>query len=281
MLITVIGYQYYQINNLREEVVYEQKKREETSIEMQSAISTLQNHIASTTNENRDLSDLLTILKARNQDYQNEIIDKEQKVEVLKKLSETDQELLQKYSKTYFLNENYIPSSLSLIDEAFLFNKNSVVEIHTDVKPFLENLIRKARDDGMDLSVLSGYRSFEVQKNVKTRHTVIYGSSANRFSADQGYSEHQLGTTVDFTTSKTGSTLTGFEKTNSYKWFLDYAHEYGFTISYPEGNQYYIFEPWHWRFVGVSLATFLHAQNKHFYDLSQRDIDSYLIKIFN
>jgi D-alanyl-D-alanine carboxypeptidase len=261
--------------------VYEQKKREETSIEMQSAISTLQNHIASTTNENRDLSDLLTILKARNQDYQNEIIDKEQKVEVLKKLSETDQELLQKYSKTYFLNENYIPSSLSLIDEAFLFNKNSIVEIHTDVKPFLENLIRKARDDGMDLSVLSGYRSFEVQKNVKTRHTVIYGSSANRFSADQGYSEHQLGTTVDFTTSKTGSTLTGFEKTNSYKWLLDHAHEYGFTISYPEGNQYYIFEPWHWRFVGVSLATFLHAQNKHFYDLSQRDIDSYLIKIFN
>lgn len=280
-LIIIIGYQYNQTIDLKKQVIYEQQKREETAKEMQSAIFTLQEHLASTTNENRDLSDLLTILKARNQDYQNEIIDKEQKVNILKKLSETDQELLQKYSKNYFLNENYIPSSLSLIDQSFLYNKNSALEIHTDVKPFLENLIRKGRDDNIDLSVLSGYRSFEVQKNVKTRHTLVYGNSANRFSADQGYSEHQLGTTVDFTTNKTGSTLTGFEKTNSYKWLLEHAHEYGFTISYPEGNQYYIFEPWHWRFVGVALATYLHAQNKHFYDLDQREIDTYLIKIFN
>jgi len=61
----------------------------------------------------------------------------------------------------------------------------------------------------------------------------------------------------------------------------EYAHEYGFVLSYAEGNSYFMFEPWHWRFVGVELATRLKNEGKKFYDLDQREINQYLVKIFD
>jgi D-alanyl-D-alanine carboxypeptidase len=111
---------------------------------------------------------------------------------------------------------------------------------------------------------------------------VTYGSGANAFSADQGYSEHQLGTTFDFTTEGIGGGLvTSFENTPAFAWLKDNAHKYGFTLSYPKDNAYYVYEPWHWRFVGEDLAEDLHEAGKTFYDWDQREIDKYLIKIFD
>ncbi|MEI6842937.1 MAG: M15 family metallopeptidase [bacterium] len=201
---------------------------------------------------------------------------------ILDKLSKTDRELLQKYSKVYFLSENYVPSSLSNIDQTFLFRKNKPEQIHTNVKPYLENLLRTANAEGVYFSVLSAYRSFGTQANLKATYKVIYGSgTANKFSADQGYSEHQLGSALDFTATSTGEALTGFEKTKGYEWLMQNAYKFGFILSYPKGNKYYIYEPWHWRFVGVELATKLHNENKYFYDLDQREINTYLVKIFD
>ncbi len=52
-------------------------------------------------------------------------------------------------------------------------------------------------------------------------------------------------------------------------------------MSYPKSNIYYQYEPWHWRFVGEDLAEDLHDDKKNFYELDQREIDKYLIKIFD
>ena len=199
----------------------------------------------------------------------------------LKKLSETDKELLTKYSKVYFLNENYVPNMLSNIATSTLYNKNKIIQIHTGVKFYLEKMIADVSRSDLNLLVLSAYRSFGLQGGLKTAYKFAYGSGANQFSADQGYSEHQLGTAVDFTTPKIGETFSGFSKTAEYTWLVDNAHKYGFILSYPAGNGYYVYEPWHWRFVGVELATKLHTSGSHFYDLNQREIDTYLLKIFN
>ena len=110
---------------------------------------------------------------------------------------------------------------------------------------------------------------------------MFYGSGANSFSADQGYSEHQLGTTIDFTTEEIGASSSVFGKTTAYQWLLENAYKYGFILSYPEANKYYQFEPWHWRFVGRGLAEKLHQEGKNFYDLDQREIDEYLISFFD
>ena len=110
---------------------------------------------------------------------------------------------------------------------------------------------------------------------------MIYGAGANQFSADQGYSEHQLGTALDFATTEIGAGFDGFEKTDAYRWLLDNAYQYGFILSYPQNNNYYQFEPWHWRFVGRDLAKKLSKEDKNFYDLDQREIDEYLISFFD
>jgi LAS superfamily LD-carboxypeptidase LdcB len=202
-------------------------------------------------------------------------------VTTLEKLSKTDPQLLAKYSKVFFLNENYAPARLTEIPETYKYSSGKAVSIHSDVWPHLQALLDGVKRDGINLFVSSGYRSFAEQKALKGDYKVTYGAgTANQFSADQGYSEHQLGTALDFITTGLGGELDGFDLTPAYQWLLANAYRYGFILSYPKNNGYYVFEPWHWRFVGVKLATDLHAQGKNFYDLDQRKIDEYLVYIF-
>ncbi len=201
-------------------------------------------------------------------------------VTVLEKLQNTDEELLKKYSKVYFLNEHYEPPTLTKIPEKYAAKENEEEVVHAKVWPYLEELLKDAADDDIELQIVSAFRSFEEQSELKAGYTVVYGSGANAFSADQGYSEHQLGTTVDLNTTAMGGSLDGFSSTEAYEWLQKNAHRYGFVLSYPQGNSYYIFEPWHWRYVGTTLATDLHKENAHFYDWDQRKIDKYLIDLF-
>lgn len=198
-----------------------------------------------------------------------------------KKIVETDSELLAKYSKVYFLNENYTPRYSVIISPSYTFEPEKEKMISADVWPFLQKMLDDASVANIDLKIASAFRSFDTQSKLKSSYKVVYGSGSNKFSADQGYSEHQLGTTVDFTTTKLGADSSTFEKTASFIWLTENAYKYGFILSYPKKNAYYIFEPWHWRFVGKALALRLHNENKNFYDLSQREIDEYLGTIFD
>ncbi len=219
--------------------------------------------------------------KARMDDLNSQIGQIKGSVDTLEKLKAIDEELLKKYSKIYFLNENYIPESLDAINPDYAYNPDENYLIHSKVWPFLQVMLAAAKADGVDIKIISAYRSFGQQSAIKSSYEIIYGTGANRFSADQGYSEHQLGTTVDFTNSKIGASFSGFEKSDTYEWLRQNAYQYGFTLSYPENNDYYQFEPWHWRFVGRDLAEKLHSEGKHFYDLDQREINEYLISFFD
>lgn len=228
--------------------------------------------------------DLMKIIDEREEsisEFQTQVQSLAGTVGTLEKLTQTDEELLAKYSKVYFLNENYAPKKLTPIPERYLSKGATNRDIHAQVWPYLERLLIEAWGEGHKLLIASAFRSFETQSQLKNGYVMTYGSGANRFSADQGYSEHQLGTTVDFTTEKLGANFSQFASEEAYQWLLDNAHRYGFILSYPHGNSYYKFEPWHWRFVGVNLASRLKDDDMHFYDLSQRDIDRYLIKLFD
>jgi len=202
-------------------------------------------------------------------------------VDTLEKLSKTDPELLQKYSKVFFLNEHYAPPRLAEIPNKFKYMESRIFKVHAEVWPYLEDILEDALKDGVTIYVSSAFRSFNEQTALKGQYTITYGAgSANAFSADQGYSEHQLGTTLDFTTTGINGQLTGFDGTPAYTWLKENAHKYGFVLSYPPNNQYYVYEPWHWRFVGEKLAEDLHDDGKYFYDLDQREIDKYLVDLF-
>jgi len=231
--------------------------------------------------ENSALAEKLAGELSKNEGFSSQITDIASTVGTLTKLSQTDKELLQKYSRVYFLNENYVPSSLSTIDGSYSLDKSRAYQIHSKVRAYLENMLTDAGDAHVPLLVLSAYRSFGDQATLKTSYKLTYGSGSNKFSADQGYSEHQLGTAVDLTTADLKTTTLAFATSPAGVWLTSNAYRYGFILSYPKGNTFYQYEPWHWRFVGVALATKLHDENKHFYDLPQREIDGYLASIFD
>lgn len=274
----ILGYQFYALNTkynaTQTELASTTRTLSETIQQLQESLSVIQN-------EKTGLQNALQNEQVRNDSYEQQIQTISSTVGHLYKLSQTDKELLQKYSNVYFLNENYVPSALLDIDTSLLQRKDKIEKIHATIKPYLEALMRDANANNTPLTILSAYRSFDTQTTLKTSYKIQYGTTAaNKFSADQGYSEHQLGSTVDFTTPTNGEVLGKFEGTPAYTWLLENAHRYGFVLSYPKGNKFFQFEPWHWRFVGVELATKLHTEKKYFYDMDQREIDTYLGKIF-
>ncbi|OGZ07533.1 MAG: hypothetical protein A3C93_03555 [Candidatus Lloydbacteria bacterium RIFCSPHIGHO2_02_FULL_54_17] len=238
----------------------------------------------STANERDNLEENLRTQQDVIDTMQRDVVSALGDVGVLQKLSTTDRELLAKYSRVYFLNENYAPRALAAIPSYYLNEPEKEQKILLDVLPFLHRLLddANASSTGVDLRIVSAYRSFGTQSTLKSTYKMVYGSrSANTFSADQGYSEHQLGSTIDFTTTALGAKFESIETTPAYQWLRDNAYRYGFILSYPKSNTYYIFEPWHWRFVGKSLAASLHESGKNFYDLPQREIDTYLVSLFD
>lgn len=270
LALIIVGYGGYRFFLTNQEL-------ENTKIELSDTLSRL-----NTLKEERDyIYDNLLSEQAKNTLFENQIKEIAGTVGVLDKLSKTDKELLQKYSKVYFLNEHYVPDSLATVTPEYVFEVERVQKVHAKAWPFLESMIKAGREAGVELKIVSAYRSFGDQSVLKGAYTVTYGSGANKFSADQGYSEHQLGTAIDFTTEKLGAGFTQFDETLGYQWLVENAYKYGFTLSYPKGNSYYLFEPWHWRFVGTKLALRLHEEKENFYDLDQRIIDNYLISIFN
>ncbi len=246
------------------------------------ALAEKEGQIKKLTDEASNLASNLNSEKSKNEEFADQINDITSTVGTLEKWSQTDPELLQKYSKIFFLNENYEPTALENIPEEYLYDKNKKLSIHAEISKRFLAMLDEAKDDGVDIKVVSAYRSFGTQSALKNSYAVVYGAgTANQFSADQGYSEHQLGTTVDFTTSEISAVFTGFETTKASAWLLANAHKYGFILSYPKGNAYYQYEPWHWRFVGTDLARDLRKSGKNFYDLDQRELDKYLVEFFD
>ncbi len=281
LLISLLGFFAYRTLTLSEELSAARAELARHGAEASGTIQSLEARIASTTKDAAGLTAALSQERKRSGDLEDHADDLADTVKELEKTLETDPELLAKYSKVYFLNENYAPSSLAAIDAAYGFEKERTYEVHADVKRYLEDLLKDAKDDGHELKVASAYRSFTTQAALKSGYRVRYGSGANAFSADQGYSEHQLGTTVDLSTDAVGGSFAGFDRTDAYDWLAKNAWRYGFILSYPKGNSYYQYEPWHWRFVGKSLAERLHEDGNDFYDLDQRAIDAYLGELFD
>ncbi len=279
LILVGFGYGFYFLFN--DISSFRQEMASSTSL-LKNRVINLEAGLATTTLTSQELAQRLADQQNQSNSFAETIDDIAGTVGTLEKLSKTDRELLQKYSKVYFLSDNYVPMRLSMIDNKYLNGQTKDLEFHALALPYLTRMLDRANEDGIDIKIVSAYRSFGTQSVLKASYNLIYGSGANKFSADQGYSEHQLGTTVDITTPGLSETLAiKLETTPAYDWLEKNAYKYGFILSYPKGNAYYQYEPWHWRFVGISLATRLHREGQNFSDLNQREIDTYLVKIFD
>jgi D-alanyl-D-alanine carboxypeptidase len=117
----------------------------------------------------------------------------------------------------------------------------------------------KAAGEG-DLILTSGFRSYTTQKKLYMRSKSIRGvAAAEQLVARPGHSEHQLGLAADFSARGPGCvTEECFSETRAGIWLKDNAHIFGFIVRYPKGFEAitgFQYEPWHFRYVGIELAT--------------------------
>lgn len=143
------------------------------------------------------------------------------------------------------------------------------VRVDKRIIPYYESMKNAALKDGIYLWLSSGYRSDEEQKKLseeevnsflakgyKSDEAVI---EAAKSVAPPGCSEHITGLALDLNGVKPN-----FYKTDTYQWLIEHSSEYGFILRYPEGKEEItgiIFEPWHFRYVGVENAKAITENN--------------------
>ncbi|MCA0969698.1 M15 family metallopeptidase [Halobacillus litoralis] len=170
-------------------------------------------------------------------------------------------------NKQRTLPEGYTPEDLTVPDVDFYFDEFlPKKQMRKEAATALEELFSAAEKDGQQLVAASGYRSYERQKTIFNNYVEVYGEEKTKtFSAIPGTSEHQTGLAMDVTSAEMSFQLDqSFRDTDEGKWLADHAHEYGFIIRYPEGEEDitgYTFEPWHLRYIGKEKAAEVHEQS--------------------
>lgn len=183
---------------------------------------------------------------------------------------DTKQTLL--VNKENLLDENYIPDSLVDIAKLVSSTKNEIYLQQEAAENYMQ-MIEAMKADGISLAAVSGYRTYQYQRNLYINKTNYYKKyypedeamiKAGMVVAPPGASEHQTGLAVDVSVSSIGYALDGrFQDTMAYNWLKENGYKYGFIIRYPEEKREItniIFEPWHLRYVGQPIAEEIYAK---------------------
>ena len=169
-------------------------------------------------------------------------------------------------NKEYPLSSKYIPYMVEPNVEIYHKGINERRYLQPIAAAALEELFAAAEVDGLHLVMRCGFRSYRLQKSIYAWNLETDGYyEASRYHALPGTSEHQTGLAIDLCCEATGyNNDFSILKTKEYAWLLENAHLYGWTLRYPENKTHitgYNFEPWHFRYVGVELATYLKEQD--------------------
>jgi D-alanyl-D-alanine carboxypeptidase len=169
---------------------------------------------------------------------------------------EGDPYLRRLVDKTHALPDGYEPDDLvELTGGTYLVNRTGLM-LRRSAAAALAAMAAAAQADGAALLVSSTYRSYNYQVEVYARTVRQDGQEeADRVSARPGYSQHQTGLAVDF-----GSIDDSFAQTPAGHWILSNAARFGWSLSFPPGYEAvtgYVWESWHYRYVGLELAAFI------------------------
>ena len=172
----------------------------------------------------------------------------------------TEKVLVNKY---YYLEETYEPNNLEEIDRKYALSNMKMVSY---AKEAFEKLSQDAKKENLNIIAMSTYRSYNYQVNLYNKYKRQDGEEkADTYSGRPGQSEHQTGLAVDVYNKE--QNYTNFERTEEFKWMQEHAHEYGFILRFPKGKENetgYTYESWHYRYVGIEAATYIHNSNISF-----------------
>lgn len=161
--------------------------------------------------------------------------------------------LVNKYN---YVDTTYVPSNMKT-----LFNNSNIKMVSVAADAY-EELCKAAKADGITLVGTTAYRDAGWQKSLYDNYVSRDGKdAADRYSARPGYSEHQLGYSVDLNDPNYSAKRLS---PSDYEWLKNNAYKYGFIIRYPENTENitgYEEEDWHIRYVGKDVAKKIHELN--------------------
>lgn len=165
---------------------------------------------------------------------------------------------LQRLNRSDSIDHHAVPNLVDISSKIKTKNQKSMCLEEATAKN-LYFMLEDAKTQGLDIVVLSGYRSYSDQEYLYDKYS--HNNQTYHRVAHPGHSEHHLGTTIDIAGLSAGY-LGGsaFAHSPEGKWIKENGHLYGFIMSYPANKEYltgYQSEPWHWRYVGVKNASFL------------------------
>lgn len=166
--------------------------------------------------------------------------------------------------------DNSLPSNF----DVELTEVQNSYRVDKRIKDAVNAMFSAAKADGVDLIICSAYRSVDKQTQLfknKTNEYINAGKTeeeaiavAATIVARPGTSEHHTGLALDIVTTSYQMLDDGFDQTKAYKWLYENCAEYGFILRYPKDKQSItkiIYEPWHYRYVGVDTAKEIMSQN--------------------
>lgn len=157
-------------------------------------------------------------------------------------------------NKYYKLNNDYEADDLTKINSKFASGSNQ--RLRSEAASKFEEMATDALANGLKIYAGSTYRSYDYQLGLYNRYVAQDGfDEAETFSARAGYSEHQLGLAVDILNGRWQYLS---EDDNEYEWLINNSYKYGYILRYPRNKEYvtgYVFEDWHFRYLGIDLAT--------------------------
>ncbi len=169
-------------------------------------------------------------------------------------------------NKKHDLPSDYEPNDL--VKPNVKSNKSGL-SLRQEAALAIEEMFNKALEDDITLVLGSSYRSYSYQSKLYNNYVAKDGEEkANKYSAKPGQSEHQTGLAADISDASGSNYLKqSFKDTPEGIWLKDNAHNFGFILRYPEGKEEitgYMFEPWHFRYVGIEEATKIYNSNLTF-----------------
>lgn len=166
-------------------------------------------------------------------------------------------------NKYYKLDKDYEPEDLTIINSKFA---SGTQKLRKEAAGKFEEMASDMLKENLKIYAGSTYRSYSYQEGLYNRYVKKDGfKEAETYSARAGYSEHQLGLAVDIVNGKWNYLSEGDKE---YTWLINNSYKYGFILRYPHESEYitgYVFEDWHFRYLGIDLATKVH-ESKLTYD---------------
>jgi LAS superfamily LD-carboxypeptidase LdcB len=160
-------------------------------------------------------------------------------------------------NQSYGYDPHSEANSSDLVSVVTPSSLNRTETLHKDAAAAFNKMRQDAANAGIDLTVVSGYRSIADQQTLWVNQVNKLGSqaAAAKVSAPPGYSEHHTGYAFDIGVGNNVNLDPSFQGTPAYAWLSKNAKTYGFIQSYTGApNQGAGNEPWHWRYEGTAAA---------------------------